>query len=215
LGRGGINPNTADIDHGLTPLHWAVKNGHEGVVKILLKCEDVHPNAQDTKHGRTPLVWAVKQGHEGVVRLLLQRRDVDPNTADIEHGLTPLHWAANNGHEGVVKLLLEREDLIPIISSPAGQTAFQVAASQRHYRVMQLLSQVRMHLSVRVSSRGVCGCPVSESSVLLYCCPHHFSSDYSVPPRPLPHVPRKKVLIVLILSVIICAAVLSLVVYFE
>jgi len=42
---------------GYTPLGWAAENGHEEVVKILLKLGEVNPN-KPNDHGRTPLSLA-------------------------------------------------------------------------------------------------------------------------------------------------------------
>ena len=43
LGRGDVNPGKPD-GHGHPPLWWAVRNGHAGVVKILLGLDDLNPN---------------------------------------------------------------------------------------------------------------------------------------------------------------------------
>jgi len=48
---------------------WAVVNGHEGVVKLLLEQGGVDPNRLD-KYGSTPLSYAAKRGHAEVVKLL-------------------------------------------------------------------------------------------------------------------------------------------------
>jgi len=51
-------------------LHGAARNGHEAVVKLLLKkAVDVDP--KDTGYGRTPPSWATENGHEAAVKLLL------------------------------------------------------------------------------------------------------------------------------------------------
>ena len=96
-------------EDGRTPLSWAAAEGHEGVVRILIKQHDVDINAND-EGGQTPLSWAAKNGHEAVVRLLVERNDIDIN-AKGKYGRTPLLWAAKNGHEAVVRLLVERKDI--------------------------------------------------------------------------------------------------------
>ena len=84
-----------------TPLVWAARNGHEGVVKILLGRDDVNPDEPNGDQ-RTPLYCAAHNGHEEVVKILLGRDDVDPNKQDVG-GNTPLGGAALNGHKEWLK----------------------------------------------------------------------------------------------------------------
>ncbi|KAH6714520.1 hypothetical protein BKA61DRAFT_550129, partial [Leptodontidium sp. MPI-SDFR-AT-0119] len=95
-------------DYGRTPLLYAARNGHEGVVQLLLATEKVDVDSRDTYHSMTPLSHAAWNGHEGVVQLLLAIEKVDVDSKD-NSNQTPLSLAAKNGHEGVVKLLLATE----------------------------------------------------------------------------------------------------------
>jgi ankyrin repeat protein len=57
---------------GYTALWWAVLNGHEAVVGLLLeKGADIE--FKDRRYGQTPLLWAAEMGHEAVVKLLLEK----------------------------------------------------------------------------------------------------------------------------------------------
>jgi len=122
---------------GNTPLIWAVHNGHEGVVKVLLGRDDVNPDKPNTG-GRTPLSCAAYMGHEGVVKILLGRDDVDPNKPD-DGGETPLLWAAYKGHEEVVEILLGRDDVDPNKPEPSGETPLWWAARKEHEGVVKIL----------------------------------------------------------------------------
>jgi len=102
INAGGCEINQQDCT-GSTPLAWVARNGHEGVVKLLLEREDVDPNRPD-KYEETPLEFAAFEGHERVVKLLLGREDVDPDRPG-EHGHTPLSHATSRGHGGIMKLL--------------------------------------------------------------------------------------------------------------
>ena len=90
LQQKGVNPNTAETMHSLTPLLWAVQGKHEGIVKLLLERGDTNPNTADTGFHLTPLLWAVKkgyegkEGHEGIVGLLLEREDTNPTLQILE-----------------------------------------------------------------------------------------------------------------------------------
>jgi len=72
----GCDVNQQDCS-GSTPLAWAARNDHGGVVRLLLERGHIDPNRPDVDD-RTPLGCAALGGHEGVVKLLLQRENVDP-----------------------------------------------------------------------------------------------------------------------------------------
>ena len=135
-----VNPDAPDMSYGLTPLSWAAKNGHEGIVKLLLERKDVNLNSPDTRDGPRLLLWAARNGHEGIVKLLLERKDVTPDTPDTLYGRTPLSLAAGNGHEGIVKLLLERKDVTPDTPDTRfGRTPLWLAAGNGHEGIVKLL----------------------------------------------------------------------------
>jgi hypothetical protein len=74
---------------GQTPLSWAARNGHDGVVKQLLaaKADIESKDSED----RTPLSWAAANGHEGVVKQLLSAK------ADVESRYQQESYAAVPG----------------------------------------------------------------------------------------------------------------------
>jgi hypothetical protein len=83
--------------YGQTPLSWAVKNGHEAVVKLL-----VDKGAEL----EAPLLWAAEKGRKAIMKLLLKKA-VDIDSKDTEYGRTPLSWTAADRREAAVKPLLE------------------------------------------------------------------------------------------------------------
>ncbi len=52
----GADPNLAEPDRKISPLHWAAIGGNVGIVRLLLE-SGAHVNPRDYK-GRTPLSWA-------------------------------------------------------------------------------------------------------------------------------------------------------------
>ncbi|OCK90492.1 ankyrin, partial [Cenococcum geophilum 1.58] len=66
---GEANVNSKDT-RGRTPLLLAAENGHEAVVKQLLKTGKVNVGSKDNIYGQTPLSWAAGNGHEAMVKLL-------------------------------------------------------------------------------------------------------------------------------------------------
>jgi len=149
---------------GTTPLMWAARQGHEEVVRLLLRQKHIQPDLQDGIYGRTALSWAARNGCEGVVKVFLGPRFVNPasigrrwgrvaRAIDVlflgryvkpdrscGFGRTPLSWAADNGHEGIVKLLLDRKDVNPEIPDTTyGQTPLSCAAENGREGVVKLL----------------------------------------------------------------------------
>ena len=136
FGRKYVNPDKSDRS-GQTPLLWAARTGHEGVVKLLLGRGDVNPNRQDN-YKRTPLSLAAQNGQNGVVELLLGDEHIRPNQSD-NYSRTPLSLAARNGHDGTVKLLLQHEDVSPHAPDNDGQTPLAGAAQHGHRKTVKLL----------------------------------------------------------------------------
>lgn len=64
-----VDADSKDTFYDQTPLLWAARNGHDGVVKMLLETSKVDADSKD-KYGQTPLSWAAKKRHDGVVKLL-------------------------------------------------------------------------------------------------------------------------------------------------
>ncbi|XP_065603672.1 ankyrin repeat domain-containing protein 39 [Cyrtonyx montezumae] len=95
-------PSQPDLA-GYTALHYASRNGHLGVCRLLLQ-HGAHCNAR-TPGGATALHRASYCGHVAVARLLLAH-GADPAAADGD-GRTSLHKAAERGHRELCVLLLQ------------------------------------------------------------------------------------------------------------
>nr|CAH7721312.1 unnamed protein product [Callosobruchus chinensis] len=86
---------------GMTPLHFAAKNGSLYMVKSLIKKKAVIevPN----KDVMTPLHFAAIYGHSSIVRCLVGH-GADINLQN-KKGMTPLHFAAIYGHSALFATL--------------------------------------------------------------------------------------------------------------
>jgi len=137
-GRQTVDTDPSD-GNGMTPLSRAAENGHERLVRALLKRPDVDINSKDSKFGHTALSWAAGKGHEEVVRALLERPDINVNSQS-SSGLSPLSRAAKEGHQKVVQALLERKDVdINSKDSKFGYSALLWAAGNGHKEVVLAL----------------------------------------------------------------------------
>ncbi|KAJ5458679.1 hypothetical protein N7475_010067 [Penicillium sp. IBT 31633x] len=67
--------NMKDNSDGMTSLHCAAKEGHQEVVKLLLR-QGANPNILSSR-GITPLDYAMQNGHKEVAILLL-KKDTGP-----------------------------------------------------------------------------------------------------------------------------------------
>lgn len=86
-----------------TPLHWALKEGHESIAEILVASKDLDQKSVD-RSGRTALLSAAEIGNTKVVRYLLLRGDANVEATDHD-GCIALWWASRFGHEIVVQQL--------------------------------------------------------------------------------------------------------------
>ncbi|KIE05127.1 hypothetical protein NF27_EY02230 [Candidatus Jidaibacter acanthamoeba] len=92
-------------DEYIIALGKAARNGHLGVVKLLLK-QGLDLNKQ-AKDGETLLITAAKSGHDEIVKELLSK-GADFNLEDKSKG-TALIYAAEHGHRETLEILLEKK----------------------------------------------------------------------------------------------------------
>lgn len=122
-------------------LCWAASNGHEPLVKLLLK-RGLPIEARDEESSMNALIFAARHGHERIVRILL---NAGASIASQEHydGLTALHWAARAGHESVVQLLLEQG------ADVNRQDSLQSYLAEPYDRQQTIRSQPKKHIMGR------------------------------------------------------------------
>ncbi|XP_053980844.1 ankyrin repeat domain-containing protein 39-like isoform X1 [Hylaeus volcanicus] len=117
----GISANVED-SAGYTALHYASRNGHYEMCKILLE-NDAKVNARTHCGHATALHRAAMQGHVNIVQLLL-KSGADSNLKDVD-GYTALHRAFIGRSESVCKLLIPCTNLTLLSNNQ--QSAEQLA----------------------------------------------------------------------------------------
>lgn len=82
---------------GLSPIHWACRDGHLNVVKHILEKSPSLVHNADNPYKFTPLHWASRRGFKEIVALLVSKGA--SKTATSKSGFTPLMLALSNKHE--------------------------------------------------------------------------------------------------------------------
>ena len=119
----GADPNYKDEERGNTAGHYAAREGHNGVLKILLEKGLDKDIRGDSKF--TPLIIAAAKGHPSTVKML-GSIGADLNLRAGDKGLTALMVAALYGHlETVAELLVLGADIK--LQYKDGHTAQQIA----------------------------------------------------------------------------------------
>ena len=103
LKRTDVDVNLS-CEEGATPLLIASYRGHNRIVTLLLKRDDIEVNKPCRLSGFTPLNVATKRGHVSVVKLLLNHEDIQVNKTD------------HNGENAMLVALVEKDlELLCII----------------------------------------------------------------------------------------------------
>lgn len=136
--------------NGWTPLHYAAREGHEAIVRLLMQQRHVEINSRDSNN-QSPLLIAAEHGHEAVVRLLISDDEIDVDSRDSDYR-TPLLLAAKCGRDAVVKLLLQQKNVDVNVLGIADTSPLSEAADYGHVGVVKLLiSDDRVNINIKDS----------------------------------------------------------------
>ncbi|PON21578.1 hypothetical protein TGAM01_v209609 [Trichoderma gamsii] len=134
LFKAGAQVDSVDR-HNLTPLSYAVLNGHAAIAELLLEA-GARVDTRDSIGG-TPSFYAVCNGHEHIVNLLLKRGINIDSEEDMSMAL--LLSAAEKGHAGIVKLLLDKGRVDPNSKDKNGNTPLYLAVKNGYKPIIELL----------------------------------------------------------------------------
>lgn len=132
--RTGADVNAAQND-GTTPLHWAVYQVDESLVRELLRRE-ADPDVTNN-FGAAPLSDAARLANVSMVKQLLDA-GADPEVANAD-GQTPLMLAAWNGSLEIAHALVAKGANVNATEQWTGQTALMWAASRNNPGVAEFL----------------------------------------------------------------------------
>lgn len=151
---------------GRTPLSYASSQGHESVVRLLLKTSGVDPITKDGK-GMTALSWALEGNNTEVIKLLLEDGRVNQ-----EDG-TPLVSAARSGNKEIVKLLLKTGVVDPNKKGSYGRIALILAAKHDNHEEVNLLledDRVDQKDGMPLALAATSGQGDSQDAASSWCC---------------------------------------------
>jgi ankyrin repeat protein len=81
--RVGVDVNAANPTDQM-PLHWAVFNRHEGILREVLQRSDIELSSRN-KDGKITIQVALEKSCEELVRLLQERASLDEGPFDVVH----------------------------------------------------------------------------------------------------------------------------------
>ncbi|MBB2486364.1 ankyrin repeat domain-containing protein [Mitsuaria sp. WAJ17] len=137
----GVDPNQADA-LGNTPLHKAIMEESERVVKLLIEHPHADVNALN-QAGETPVMLAALRGRLRWVQALVQR-----GALINEAGFTALHYACSGPDNGVTAWLVSQGAELDA-RSPNGSTPLMMAAGYGSPDSADILLQAGADASLR------------------------------------------------------------------
>jgi ankyrin repeat protein len=129
-----VDVNAPQTD-GATALHWAIYNGDERMVDMLLKA-GANPKAAN-RDGATVLSLACINGDAAMIEKLLAA-GANPNET-LPNGETPLMLAARTGSIPAMKVLIDHKASVNAKEKLRGTTALMWAASEGHPEAVKFL----------------------------------------------------------------------------
>jgi len=107
--REDVDMNTKDIFIGQTPLSWAVRKRHKGVVRLLTR-DDIDVGLKDDWSNQTPVLWAMRMKYDEMIRVAAVRENIGVHSP-VRNGRTLSPWTAGNGYDGVLRWVLAQKDV--------------------------------------------------------------------------------------------------------
>ena len=131
---------------GLAPLHYAAKEGHDGLIHFLIE-KKANVNIKNSS-GATPLHEAARSGNTRVITLLL-KSGADINAQDAKEN-TPLHIAVPaRNHAEILKLFLTNK-ANPNLRDEHGDTPLHALVTlNREPQTVQVLLDGKVDVSIR------------------------------------------------------------------
>lgn len=147
----------AKCNAGYTPLMLATINCDKEIVKILLPLLTLEQLMTKDMGGSTALMWAAEKGDTEIFNLMISyfkdKKECMAEQLDVQDGLdyTCLMHAAEKGHANIVTIIIQELNLEPENLNKQncwGQTATNLAATQGHTRIFEMLREAGADLEL-------------------------------------------------------------------
>ena len=142
-------------ESGRIPLHYAAHIGNVDIAELFLQKNNSVAYKTD-KEGMSALHISVKNGNGGVMRAIIKRCPYACELLD-NKSRTALHLAVESGSINAVKILLKELAFGDLINEQDedGNTAFHLAAINRHYRILAMLAHDRRVDKLAMNEEGM------------------------------------------------------------
>ena len=140
----GAGLNIPDKD-GKTPLHNAIKKGHQKIVEKLINAAGVDINAKDS-NGMTPLNYAIELEKNDIAGQLIEK-GAGLNIPD-KDGKTPLHNAIAIGQTDIASLLIEKKANLNIPDKD-GKTPLHYAVEKGNQKIVEKLIENKADVNAK------------------------------------------------------------------
>ena len=114
--------------NGCTPLHYAIINNHQKVVRYLFKELHNEPMSRDIC-GNRQLHYFCRYGYLKITQYLISKLECYPSCKNND-GDTPLHFACKNAHLNIAKFLIREAHCNPSCENFNGDTPLHFACSK-------------------------------------------------------------------------------------
>ena len=114
--------------NGRTPLHYAIINNHQKVVRYLFKELHKEPMSRDIC-GNRQLHYFCRYGYLKITQYLISKLQCYPSCKNND-GDTPLHFACKNAHLNIAKFLIREVHCNPSCENFNGDTPLHFACSK-------------------------------------------------------------------------------------
>jgi len=121
-------------------LHWACREKHLEIVKLLIQKHKVDVNLKTERHTSEPIHYVLKGGDD-IAKYLLQQEGINLNGDDKYYGI-PLHRACRENLVEIFELMMNVKGIDVNMASKSGETALHIACKESYGPVRNAIAYI-------------------------------------------------------------------------